>query len=105
MKELTEADEKEGDFKPGYDGSVVGSSELSTSERSGKAGVMDSTFQKKNGQKEQKISKFILGKYTITFSSEGVLTQMRVLINSTQLDLQNKTDFRFKKNLEKVTID
>ena len=37
----------------------------------------------------------------ITFSSEGVLTQMRVLINSTQLDLQNKTDFRQKYFLSK----
>ena len=38
----------------------------------------------KNGKKS---AKFILGKSTITFSSEGVLTQMRALINFTHLYL------------------
>ena len=54
------------------------------------------TFTEKIVKNSQESVKFILGKSTITFSSEGVLTQMRVLINSTQLDLQNKIGFRQK---------
>ena len=38
----------------------------------------------------QKLYKLSFGENDITFSSEGVLTQMRVLIDSTQLELQNK---------------
>ena len=58
-------------------------------------GVYTKKYKKdvKNGQQSEKI---ILGGNAITFSSEGVLTHMRALINSTRLDLQNKTDFRQK---------
>ena len=48
-----------------------------------------------------KIRKFTFGENDITFSSEGVLPQVSVLINSTQLDLQNKTDLRQKYFLSK----
>ena len=45
---------------------------------------------------QDKMLKIHFGENDITFSSEGVFPQMRVLINSTQLELQNKTGLRQK---------
>ena len=64
--------------------------------------VRIASFAEKMVKNGQKSAKFVLGKSTRTFSSEGVLTQMRVLINSTQLDLQNKTGLRQKYLSQKI---